>query len=127
MEIAPDSRPTHHLLNSGLVVLKPSQSVMNEMEWRIQNDAVIETYRFPDQDFLAEYFHGRFVPLPYVYNALKKLRTSHPKLWRDDEAKNVHVSNALGGRLQSCFCSLTHLSLTTVYHQQALDRAVEAG
>jgi hypothetical protein len=92
MTISPQSRPTHHLLNSGLVVLTPSHSVMKDMEFRIQNDAAIETYRFPDQDFLAEYFHDRFIPLPYTYNALKKLRASHPQLWRDDEVKNVHVS-----------------------------------
>lgn len=39
----------------------------------------------------------QWVPLPYIYNALKKLRISHPALWThdqvaggDDEVKVVH-------------------------------------
>jgi lipopolysaccharide biosynthesis glycosyltransferase len=90
MSIDGDSKPTHHLLNSGLVVLKPSRSIIAEMEHRLQTDPQVETYRFPDQDFLASYYQGRLIPLPYVYNGLKKLRTVHPDLWRDDKVKNVH-------------------------------------
>lgn len=92
LDIRPSSPRTHHLLNSGLVVLRPSLATVKDMELRIQTDAAIDTYCFPDQDFLADYFHGRFTPLPWVYNGLKTLRKSHPALWRDDEVKNVHVS-----------------------------------
>ena len=51
-----------------------------------------EHMAFPDQDLLADLFEGRWVPLPYVYNALKTLRWKgvHDTLWRDDEVKNVH-------------------------------------
>ena len=28
--------------------------------------------------------------LPYVYNALKTLRTIHAPMWRDDRLKNIH-------------------------------------
>ncbi|KAJ0335187.1 hypothetical protein COL922a_009599 [Colletotrichum nupharicola] len=47
---------------------------------------------FPDQDLLAELFRGRWVGLPYVYNALKTLRWRgvHDVIWRDEEVKNVH-------------------------------------
>ena len=27
---------------------------------------------------------------PYIYNALKTLRTAHPQIWKDEEVKNVH-------------------------------------
>jgi len=27
---------------------------------------------------------------PYIYNALKTLRTAHAPIWKDEEVKNVH-------------------------------------
>jgi hypothetical protein len=27
---------------------------------------------------------------PYIYNALKTLRTAHAQIWKDEEVKNVH-------------------------------------
>lgn len=37
-------------------------------------------------------FAGRWVGLPYIYNALKTLRWEgvHDAIWRDDKVKNVH-------------------------------------
>jgi lipopolysaccharide biosynthesis glycosyltransferase len=37
-------------------------------------------------------FHGRWVALPYIYNALKSLRWEgvHDAIWRDNKVKNVH-------------------------------------
>lgn len=60
------------------------------MALHIASDPIVSTYRFPDQDFLADYFRGAFLPIPYIYNALKKHRQAHPKMWRDEEVKNVH-------------------------------------
>ncbi|PWN88704.1 glycosyltransferase family 8 protein [Acaromyces ingoldii] len=88
--LGPHSPPTHHLLNSGLVVLTPDAATMDAMAARIATDAAVVSYRFPDQDFLADFFKGRFVPLPWFYNAIKKLRAVHPDMWRDDEVRNVH-------------------------------------
>ncbi|KAI5451181.1 hypothetical protein NCC49_002057 [Naganishia albida] len=81
---------THKLLNSGLVVLTPSLEMMDTIIDFIHTSPEIPGYRFPDQDALAAIFEGRWLPLPYVYNALKTLRTSHKQLWRDDEVKNIH-------------------------------------
>jgi len=41
---------------------------------------------------LADCFPGRWVSLPYVYNALKTMRWKgvHDVIWRDAEVKNVH-------------------------------------
>jgi lipopolysaccharide biosynthesis glycosyltransferase len=49
-------------------------------------------YIFPDQDVIANTFPGRWVPLPYVYNALKPMRFKgvHDAIWRDESVKNVH-------------------------------------
>ncbi|KAK0530709.1 hypothetical protein OC835_003918 [Tilletia horrida] len=88
--VTPASPPTHKLLNSGLVVLHPSKETMARMVHRIETDPGVSEYRFPDQDFLAEWFEEQFVPLPWVYNALKPTRDCHPEMWRDEEVRNVH-------------------------------------
>lgn len=55
------------------------------------SDAAIDM-EFADQSLLSDLFKGCWVPLPYIYNALKTLRWSnvHPEIWRDDKVKNVH-------------------------------------
>ncbi|OJD38043.1 glycosyltransferase family 8 protein [Diplodia corticola] len=95
--LAPSSPRTHRLLNSGLVVLHPSRARMAAMERAIATDPRVRAYRFPDQDFLADFFGGedgdgcgRWTPLPWFYNALKKLRGTHAAVWRDGEVRCVH-------------------------------------
>lgn len=60
------------------------------MEERIQSDPSVDEYSFPDQDFIAEFFKGNFNPLPWYYNSIKRLRTCHENIWRDQEVRNVH-------------------------------------
>lgn len=89
---ASSARPSK-LINSGLVILTPSQNTMNEMIQTINIDPRIPEYRFPDQDFLADFFSSptrRIRYLPYKYNALKKLRSVHKNIWTDKEATNIH-------------------------------------
>lgn len=83
---------THKLINSGLVVLRPSSAVLASMMDVINTDARVASYRFPDQDFLADWYgdRSRLRILPWCYNALKKLRVVHPAIWRDAEVRNVH-------------------------------------
>lgn len=52
----------------------------------------IENYEFADQSLLSDLFLGRWVGLPYIYNALKTLRWEgvHWPIWRDEEVKNIH-------------------------------------
>jgi len=59
---------------------------------RMTTSSAIESYEFADQSLLSDLFHGRWVALPYVYNALKTLRWKdvHAPIWRDDEVKNIH-------------------------------------
>ncbi|GAA5866408.1 hypothetical protein JCM3774_004670 [Rhodotorula dairenensis] len=84
------SRPTHDRLNSGLVVLRPSQSTFDGIVSFLHTDERVATYKFPDQDLLADYFQNRFLPISYRYNALKTLRYCHAAMWRDEDVKNVH-------------------------------------
>ncbi|GAA6061250.1 hypothetical protein JCM10212_000691 [Sporobolomyces blumeae] len=85
------SKPTHDRLNSGLVVLSPSAVTFSAMLDFLHHDPRVSTYGFPDQDLLADFFHSRFLPLSYRYNALKTLRYCHAEMWRDEDVKNVHL------------------------------------
>jgi alpha-N-acetylglucosamine transferase len=78
-------------LNSGLLVFEPCNEVYDAILTALDSDGPA-TYAFPDQDLLGDVFEGRWVGLPYIYNALKTMRTPgvHDKIWRDEKVKNVH-------------------------------------
>jgi lipopolysaccharide biosynthesis glycosyltransferase len=80
------------MLNSGLLVVRPSLSAWAEIQAVLHVPERTEKYDFPDQELLSEVFRGRWVALPYVYNALKTMRWIgvHDEIWRDEEVKNVH-------------------------------------
>jgi len=86
----PDSSRTHHLLNSGLVVLHPSEEMMSYLEHFLNTSPTVATANFADQDVLAEAFRGRWKPLPWWCNALKTLRAVHTDLWADTEIRLLH-------------------------------------
>lgn len=77
-------------LNSGLLVLNPSLEVFRQIVTYMEAHA--GRMLFPDQDVLTELFRGRWVALPYIYNALKTLpgKETHSAIWRADRVKNVH-------------------------------------
>lgn len=54
------------------------------------SDSAVMNYEFADQSLLSDLFSGRWVALPYTYNALKTSRETHASIWRDDEVKNMH-------------------------------------
>jgi len=78
-------------MNGGLQVVNPSKAVYNLILAHMESDAAIDM-DFADQSLLSELFRGCWVPLPYIYNALKTLRWQgvHEPIWRDDKVKNVH-------------------------------------
>ncbi|KAJ5555530.1 Glycosyl transferase family 8 [Penicillium sp. DV-2018c] len=80
------------MLNSGVLVVQPSSHFYAEIENGLRDIARIEKYTFPDQELLSDVFRGRWVALPYVYNALKTLRMKgvHDVIWRDGEVRAVH-------------------------------------
>lgn len=79
-----------HLVNGGLQVVNPSQPLFDRIVAYM--DEYAADLDFADQSLLSNLFHGRWVALPYIYNALKTLRWPgvHDAIWRDDEVKNVH-------------------------------------
>lgn len=56
----------------------------------LYNSPLVSTFSFPDQDFLAEFYKGRWKPIGWQYNAIKTGRYEHPEMWRDEEVRNLH-------------------------------------
>lgn len=77
--------------NGGLQVVNPSIATYNLISERM-NDESVMAYDFADQSLLSDLFRGRWVALPYKYNALKPMRWQnvHSEIWQDDQVKNVH-------------------------------------
>ncbi len=78
--------------NGGLQVVNPSKVLYDLIMERMMSSSAIESYEFADQSLLSDLFYGRWVALPYTYNALKTMRWKdvHVPIWRDDEVKNIH-------------------------------------
>lgn len=77
-------------MNGGLQVVNPSAEVFRQIVDYMDGNA--GDLDFADQSLLSELYRGRWVALPYVYNALKTLRWDgvHSPIWRDDRVKNIH-------------------------------------
>ena len=78
--------------NGGLQVVNPSKGIFDKIVQTLKDDTLTGSYEFADQSLLGERFHGRWVAIPYIYNALKTMRWKgvHDAIWRDDEVKNMH-------------------------------------
>lgn len=78
--------------NGGLQVVVPCKAVYDLILKTLDTDSTLDM-EFADQSMLSECFPGRWVALPYIYNALKTLRWKgvHDVIWRDDKVKNAHI------------------------------------
>lgn len=78
-------------MNGGLQVVNPSSTVYDLITSHLSSDAAMDM-EFADQSLLSDLFRHRWVPLPYIYNALKTMRFKgvHDKIWRDENVKNIH-------------------------------------
>jgi alpha-N-acetylglucosamine transferase len=78
--------------NGGLQVVIPSKETYDLIQQGLQS-SVTADYEFADQSMLSDLFPGRWVALPYIYNALKTMRWEgvHDAIWRDEEVKNAHI------------------------------------
>ncbi|KAK4634178.1 Galactinol synthase 1 [Fulvia fulva] len=77
--------------NGGLQVVVPSDEINELISTKLADPSTME-YDFADQSLLGDLFHGRWVALPYTYNALKTLRWKgvHHQIWQDKRVKNIH-------------------------------------
>ncbi len=81
---------TADYFNAGLLVLRPDAEVFADIIARLAGLTDLTGFLFAEQDFLNDYFRGRWDPLPYVYNALKTLSVQHPDVWRLPDVRNIH-------------------------------------
>ncbi|CAE6476571.1 unnamed protein product [Rhizoctonia solani] len=86
----PESVITLHSINSGIVVLEPSDELNSQVIHGLHTDPKVTKYGFPDQDFISSHFRNRIKFLGYEYNALKPMRKCHSAIWRDENVRNVH-------------------------------------
>ncbi|MEY8771180.1 glycosyltransferase family 8 protein [Erwinia sp. ACCC 02193] len=77
-------------LNGGFLVLTPDRAVYDDMLQKLAEVKDLSRYLFAEQDFLNDYYHQRWRPLPYIYNALKTLPFQHSAMWHLPEVKNIH-------------------------------------
>lgn len=72
--------------------MNPSAEIYKLILDRLAQETATSGYEFADQSLLSDLFPGRWVSIPYVYNALKTLRWEgvHSDIWRDDRVKNIH-------------------------------------
>ncbi|WVR04195.1 hypothetical protein IAU60_001195 [Kwoniella sp. DSM 27419] len=85
----------HSMLNSGIVVLAPSMDKYNALNsFLTSTDPAVQdkiaNWMFPDQDLLQEFWGGKWVSLPWIYNAVKTMRYWHGNFYRDQEVRNLH-------------------------------------
>ncbi|KAI5782379.1 glycosyltransferase family 8 protein [Peziza echinospora] len=80
------------MLNSGLLVINPSEEVYSQISAYLGRSAATAMLAFAEQELLSDLYRGRWVPLPYTYNALKTMRRPgvHSEIWRDGKVKNIH-------------------------------------
>lgn len=90
--VAPDPKNGLGFMNGGLQVVVPSAQVYQQIIDTLNASDITSGYEFADQSLLTDIFRGRWVPLPYIYNALKFMRNPevHGVFWRDDKVKNIH-------------------------------------
>ncbi|KTW27804.1 hypothetical protein T552_02243 [Pneumocystis carinii B80] len=80
------------MMNSGLVVLNPNPEEFSKIFEHVKNydKYPLSMLSFAEQSLLSSLYKGKWTPLPYIYNALKTLRTVHKELWNNDDVKIVH-------------------------------------
>jgi glycogenin glucosyltransferase len=89
---AGDPRGFSITFNAGVLALRPSTVVLEDMKRKI------ETAKYPlgqaEQAFLNLYFGPDCVRLPYAYNANLAIKNRNPELWRGlkEEMRIVHYS-----------------------------------
>jgi inositol 3-alpha-galactosyltransferase len=85
-----NSRPTYHLLNGGMLLFYPTESLWNGMLEYFNTSERLKDYQFPDQDFLADFYRNKWQPLSWKYNAIKTMRYWHPRMWSDEKLVVLH-------------------------------------
>ncbi|KAI0841914.1 nucleotide-diphospho-sugar transferase [Hypoxylon sp. FL0890] len=84
------SPETYQLMNGGMFLFRPSRTLWDAMMEFFNTTPLLSSFKFPDQDFLAHFFAGRWRAIGWQYNALKTMKYWHPNIWRDEEVVCLH-------------------------------------
>jgi hypothetical protein len=84
------SHTTEHLLNSGLLVVRPDAATAALIADVMAHDPIVPTLHACEQELLSHVFRFRLTPLHWRYNALKRMFQDHAELWDEAEASNIH-------------------------------------
>ncbi|KAI4865743.1 nucleotide-diphospho-sugar transferase [Hypoxylon rubiginosum] len=87
---AAGSLRTFRLINGGMLLFRPSKSSWKDMMAFFHTTPLLSEFKFPDQDFLAHFFAGKWKALGWQYNALKTMKYWHHNIWRDEELVCLH-------------------------------------
>ena len=77
-------------LNGGLFLFTPHESQWEQIISFLKLDERVKHFLFPDQDFIAAYFLGKWKSVGWQYNALKTMRYWHAQMWADEEVRILH-------------------------------------
>ncbi|KDR85114.1 hypothetical protein GALMADRAFT_233742 [Galerina marginata CBS 339.88] len=88
--ITEESPRPYTQLNSGTVVLNPSENLSSSIIRFLFTCDRVPEWKFPDQDLLSEYFKGKWQPISWYYNALRSLHNVHPVMWSESEIRCLH-------------------------------------
>ena len=88
-ESTPPSIELKGYFNGGLLVFAPSKEIFKSLI-NFLHSFDVDSTNFVEQDLLNQFYKGKWVPLPYTYNALKTLRSCHASVWDDKAVRNVH-------------------------------------
>ncbi|RUP45465.1 family 8 glycosyl transferase [Jimgerdemannia flammicorona] len=80
--------------NAGLVILKPSKAAFQEIVDALPATTDPNAFLFAEENHLSHVYKGRWIPLPYIYNATKTLFVAHGTMWDHDRVKNMHYNIA---------------------------------
>ena len=134
--ITPSSRPTYHLLNSGMFLYHPTPETWTSILHEFHTSPKIKTYAFPDQDFLIDFFRNRWTSLSWKYNALKTMRSWHPRMYSDEHVVVLHyivdkpwerriASDGIAGHLGRD--GFTHRQWWDIYQEWYSERSLTRG
>lgn len=117
----PTAPPPWPYFNAGLLSLRPNSSVLVHM-LRALALCDLASFPFAEQDFLNQYFAGRWKRLPWVYNASKALYACHRNgqgaggcVFKLAEAKNLHYTMAKPWNLRD-ECNKGYERLNEIWH-----------
>jgi hypothetical protein len=76
--------------NSGVILLTPNLTLFHSLRRGI--NTIPHEIGFGDQNYLNAYFQRNIYPLPFQYNSMVSVKTSHPAFWVASQHSILHYT-----------------------------------